>query len=180
MACVCGNLLTAGIDVLCENNAGGVLEILVADKCNMTDFVEVSEGLINSITMELGSQFYTIETQRLTANFEENETNNFDNGSKYFDQILNLVVARRDVARRNAISQLGAGQKDLIFLVRDSNSTWWAMGFNEGLKLATATGGTGTKKEDLNGFTIQFNGTDSEMMYVVDETIIDSLRVPAV
>lgn len=179
MACTCANLLTQGIDVLCENNAGGVLEILVADACQMVDFVEVSEGLINSITMESGSQFYTIETQRLTANFEENETNNFDNGSKYFDQILNLVVARRDVSRRNAISSLGAGQKDLIFLVKDSNGTWWAMGFNEGLKLATTTGGTGTKKEDLNGFTIQFTGQDSLMMYVVDESIIPALLTPA-
>jgi hypothetical protein len=179
MACVCANLLTEGIDVLCENNAGGVLDILVADKCQIADYTESSPGVVDSITMETGAQFYRIETQRLTASFEENETNNFDNGSKFFDHILNIVVARRDVARRNAIAGLGAGQKDLVFLVKDSNSTWWEMGLEEGIKLLTSTGGSGTKKEDLNGYTIQFTGQSSDLMSTVDSGIIDALLTPA-
>ncbi len=179
MACICANLLTEGIDVLCENNAGGVLRILVADKCQITDYTETVPGIIDAVTMETTSQFFEINTQRLTANYEENETNNFDNGSKFYDYIINLVVARRDVARRNAIAGLGAGQKDLIFIVQDSNGTEWGIGFDEGMKLATTTGGSGTKKEDLNGYTIQFNGTSSELMPTVDPSIITALLVPA-
>lgn len=180
MACTCVNLLTEGIDVLCENNAGGVIRILVADKCQITDYTETVPGIIDTVTMEPGSQFYTIETQRLTASFEENETNNFDTGSKFYDHLLNLVVARRDVDRRNAIAGLGAGQKDLIFIVQDSNGTEWGLGFEEGLKLATTSGGTGTKKEDLNGYNIQFSGQSSTLISSVDPAIIDALLVPAV
>ena len=180
MACICANLLTEGIDVLCENNAGGVLRILVADKCQMVDYTETVPGIVDAITMEVGSQFYEISTQRLTASFQENETNNFDTGSKYFDQILAVVIARRDVDRRNAIAGLGAGQKDLIFIVQDSNATEWALGFEEGLKLSTTVGGSGTKKEELNGFTITFNGQASEMIPTVDPAIIPALLIPAV
>jgi hypothetical protein len=179
MACICANLLTEGIDVLCENNSGGVLEILVADACQIVGFTETVDGIVDSITMETGAQFYPIETQRLTASFEENETNNFDNGSKFYDQILNIVVARRDVARRNAIAGLGAGQKDLVFIVRDSNSTWWEQGLSEGMKLLTSTGGSGVKKEDLNGYTIQFSGQSSDLMSTVDDAIISALLIPA-
>ncbi len=179
MPCICANLLTEGIDVLCENNAGGVLRILVTDKCQVADYTETVPGVIDSITMETGAQFFELNTQRLTASYEENETNNFDNGSKYFDYIINLVVARRDVARRNALAGLGAGQKDLVFIIQDSNGTEWAIGFEEGMKLATTTGGSGTKKEDLNGFTIQFTGQGSELMPTVDSAIIDALLIPA-
>tara|TARA_R110002153_G_scaffold189041_4_gene341887 strand:+ start:2705 stop:3256 length:552 start_codon:yes stop_codon:yes gene_type:complete len=183
MACICGNLIVDGIEVLCDNNAGGVLRILVTDACNLQSpnpYTETVEGIIDGINLELGSQFFEINTQRLTASLEENETNVIETGSKYFDQILNLVVARRDVARRNSISTLGAGQKDLVFLVQDSNKIWWAVGINEGVKLFTDASGTGTKKEELNGYTIQFTGQDSIMMSTVDGTIIPSLEVPAV
>lgn len=180
MACnVCVTLLTQGIDALCDNNAGGVLDILVADKCQVAGYTEASPGIVDSITMESGSQFFRIETQRLTASFQENETNNYDNGSKFYDQILDIVVARRDVARRNAIAELGAGQKDLVFLVKDSNGTWWEMGLEEGLKLFTNNGGSGTKKEDLNGYTIQFTGQSSDLMSTVDDGIIMALLSPA-
>lgn len=179
MPCTCTTLITTGIDVLCENNAGGVLDILVADACNITGYTETVAGVVDGITMETGSQFYTINTQRLTASFEENETNNFDNGSKFYDQILNIVVARRDVSRRNAISELGAGQKDLVFIVKDSNGTYWEMGLEEGMKLFTNTGGSGVKKEDLNGYTIQFTGQSSDLMSTVDDTIISALLQPA-
>lgn len=180
MPCTCATLLTEGIDVLCENNAGGVLRILVADKCQIVAYTETVPGVIDSITMELGSQFYVIEVQRLTANFEENETNNFDNGSKYYDHVINITVARRDVARRNAIAGLGAGQKDLVFIVQDGNGTEWGLGFDEGLKLATSTGGSGTKKEDLNGYVIQFTGQSSDLIPTVDPSIIGALLIPAV
>ena len=180
MACICGNIITEGIEVLCDNNAGGILSIYVTDKCNIIDYTETVEGIIDSIDMELTTQFWKIETQRLTASLEENETNNIDNGSKFFDQILNLVVAKRDVARRNAIASYGAGQKDLVFIVEDSNKTLWVAGIEEGLKLNTNTSGTGTKKEDLNGYTIQFTGQESEMMSTLDPAGLPALLIPAV
>lgn len=180
MACnSCVTLLTTGIDALCDNNAGGVLDILVADKCQIAGYTETTPGEVDSITMETGAQFFRIETQRLTASFEENETNNYDNGSKFYDQILNIVVARRDLDRRNAISELGAGQKDLVFIVKDSNGTYWEMGIEEGMKLFTNNGGSGTKKEDLNGYTIQFTGQSSDLMSTVDSSIITALLSPA-
>jgi hypothetical protein len=183
MSCICGNLIVDGIAVLCDNNAGGIQRILVADKCNfdsLDPYTETVEGVIDGINLELGTQFFEINTQRLTASLEENETNNIDNGSKFYDDVLNIVVARRDVARRNSIATLGAGQKDLVFLIEDSNKTWWAVGINEGMKLFTNTSGTGAKKEDLNGYTIQFTGQDSVMMSTVDSGLIPALLVPAV
>jgi hypothetical protein len=180
MACICGNIITEGIEVLCDNNAGGILSIYVTDKCNITGYTETVDGIIDSIDMEIGTQFYKIETQRLTASLEENETNNIDNGSKFFDQILNLVVARRDVARRNAIASYGAGQKDLVFVIEDSNNTLWVGGIEEGMKLLTNTSGSGTKKEDLNGYTIQFTGQESAMMSTLDSAGLPALLVPAI
>jgi len=180
MACTCANLLTTGIDALCENNSGGLGEIIVADKCQITDYTETVPGIVDAVTMELGTQFYSIEVQRLTASFQENEQNNFDNGSKFYQLILDLIVARRDTARRNSIVELGAGQKDLVFIVKDANGIYWEMGLDEGMKLFTNAGGSGTKKEDLNGYTIQFTGDSSALMRTVDAAIIDALLLPAV
>lgn len=182
MACTCSsNQISAGIAVLCDNNAGGIKRILVAELCNVQSTAVTTEGTVDSITMETGKQFWEINTQRLTASLEENETNNLDNGSKYYDQVLNIVLAKRDTAKRNAIKLMGAGQKDLAFLVQDSNNYWWCVGFNEGLKLFTNTSGTGTKKEDLNGYTIQFTGQDSVLMSYGDltDSEITALLSPA-
>jgi hypothetical protein len=74
MSCICGNLIVDGIAVLCDNNAGGIQRILVADKCNfdsLDPYTETVEGVIDGINLELGTQFFEINTQRLTASLEK-------------------------------------------------------------------------------------------------------------
>ena len=181
MSAACGNLITQGIEVLCDNNSGGILRILVTDYCNLVQsgLTETTEGTYDAIQVATGEKFYEINTQRLTASIEENEENNIDNGSKKIMQILNLVIAKRDVNRRNAIKAMGAGQKLLSFAVQDSNRIWWGLGFREGVQLLTNTSGSGTKKEDLNGYTIQFSGDASNYMSKIDDSLIDDLLVAA-
>ncbi len=181
MSAACGNLITEGIEVLCTNNSGGVLRILVTDYCNLVQagLTEPTDGMYTAIEVATGERFYEVNTQRLTASIEENEENNIDNGSKKIMQILNIVVAKRDVDRRNTIKSLGAGQKQLSFAVQDSNKIWWGVGFREGVQLLTNTSGSGTKKEDLNGYTIQFYGDASEYMSKIDDGLIDALLLPA-
>lgn len=179
----CGNLIISDIEVLCENNSGGVAEeILVTDWCNLIQagLLETVEGIYDAIQIEVGEKFWQMNVLRLSAELKEDDLSNFDTGSTGFKQILDVIIPRKDVARRNSIRTMGAGQKKLAFAVLDGNGIWWGCGFREGVQLMTRPSGTGKKKEDLNGYTISFQGDASIEMSTIDPALIAGLQIPAV
>jgi len=177
----CPNLIAVGIEPLCDNNSGGAKQILVTDFCNIVQagLTETLPGIYDAIQVATGEKFYVVETQRLTTFLTENLTNNFDVGSAEFIQELTIVIAKRDVERRNAIRGIGAGQKRLAIAIEDSNGIWWGVGFKEGVQLSTNTSGTGTKKADLNGYTVLFSGEASDYMSTIDPALIAALLIAA-
>lgn len=178
----CANLITVGIEVLCDNNSGGAVEIYVTDFCNLiqTGLTETVDGIFDAVDVAVGEKFYRINTQRLTSELKEEDIINIDNGSTSFKQILDIIVAKKDVARRNALKAMGAGQKELSFIVKDSNGEYWGVGFREGVQLFTKTSSTGKKKEDLNGYLVSFQGDASIEMSTIDPSLIAALLVPAI
>ena len=173
------NALTSGIAKTCQNSAGGVQAVYVADFDTITAITVGTSSfspnfdIITAITTS--DQFYKIETNKNTSTMEEKTVINLDNSSTYHEITVKLILSRRDSEKRAFIDTLIAGQKSLALLVTDSNSVTWLVGKIEGAYVTEVMSASGQKKGDGNNYTITFLAQEPNQSYQVDDTIISSL-----
>lgn len=169
MACT---LMTGGIPKDCSNNLGGIQKILVTDKENVVSTTEVG-GEITAITMATGEVYYEFVFNRNTSSFTDTATVGIENGTLFYNQVVSLVIPRRDKTKRAALALLM--QKDLSVIVQDQNDKYWLLGKQNGLLVSEIVSGSGTAKTDLNGYTITLTGEEPEQAPEVSSSIIAGL-----
>lgn len=160
-----------GITKGCTNNIGGITNFYIAP----SEFVSastVTSGTVTSITMSGSSKFVEFEFNKNTANYVEDGTISLENGSTFFSQTVSLVIPRREVAKRNSIALIAAGQRDLDIIVKDSNGLFWYIGYANSANLTALGEGSGTAKADGSKYSLTFLAEEPEMMYEVNSAII--------
>jgi len=169
------DLLTSGISKSCDNNTAGVSKIYISDFERITGTTETA-GELTAITLSGGTgSFYEFEFNRNTSSYSEDLTIDLANGSSFYAQTVNLVLSRREKTKREAISQLTAGQKELFVIVLDSNGLYWAFGVGEGCIVTGIAGGSGVNKGDANNYQITMTAEEANSALEVDSTIVAAL-----
>ncbi len=168
MAC---DILTGGVVKDCENNAGGLRKIWITDLDNITSYTEASD-VITAITMvsSPATQFYELEFNRNTSGFTENQPINVENGSAYYEQIVDLVIPKRDATKRAAIKVLA--QRDVVLIVLDANGIYWLVGKDNGALLTEHTGGAGLVKADGSKYVLKFTAEEFTMAQTIEEAAV--------
>jgi hypothetical protein len=168
------DLLNGGIEKGCGPNLGGLKKVYITNLENVDPVPTVTAGEISAITMTSGAVFYEFAFPKNTSSFTEDLTSDITTGSEFWTSTLTLVFTKREAAKREKIALL-AGQRDLAIIVQDQNDTYWYMGLSNGMTLTQTTGGSGTTKTDLNGYTLTFTGEEMYQMPEVDSSIIAGL-----
>jgi hypothetical protein len=169
MACI---TLNAGIPAGCESNSGGVKKIWITDYANVVKIEELG-GVVSDIELESNTSFYEFAFNKETSSFTENTVVNVQNGSIFYDQTVSLVLARREVAKRNVLKMMA--MRDLAVIVLDSNGLYWLIGKGEGAMITETQSQTGVTKEDANGYTITITAKETAPAPEIDKDIIDGL-----
>ena len=173
MAC---NILSC-IQKGCENNAGGLRKFYVADAESITG-ITVSNGTVTAIGLSGGTPaFYEFEFNKNSAQYIETGNIDLTNGSTFYTVETTLNIARRDVDKRNSISLLGAGQRDLVVVVLDANGIYWLQGLTNYANLTAVGEGSGLAKADGSKYSLTLTSEEPDMMPEVDPTIIAALLV---
>lgn len=176
MAC---NILSC-IQKGCENNAGGLLKFYVADAESVTGITE-SNGTVTSIGLSGGTPaFYEFEFNKNSAQYIETGNIDLTNGSTFYTVETTLNIARRDVAKRNSIQLLGAGQRDLLVIVKDANGLYWLQGKTNYTNLTAVGEGSGLAKADGSKYSLTLTSEEPDMMPEVDSAIIAGLLVACI
>lgn len=116
--------------------------------------------------------FFEIQTNKNVCNFQETTAIDLAAGTTYFNQIVTLILTRRDTTKRTYINKLIAGQKDLLVIVQDSNNIYWLIGLIEGARVTGIDGGTGVQKTDRNGYEVVFTASERLQAYEIDYAAI--------
>lgn len=175
------NALISGLAKSCDTNAGGVNKVFLTDYSNVAAITEgtypYSAGFwVDGITMATQS-FFEFQTNKNVCNFTEAVSIDMTNGTTFFNQVVTIVLSRRETTKRNAIEKLVAGQKQLMVIVLDSNGNYWLFGRAEGAYVTAIEGGSGTAKADANGYTITLTAMEPEQAWQVDPTIISGITI---
>lgn len=175
------NALTAGLTKSCETNAGGINKIYIADYENAASYTigaatspQVGDW-IDTITMASSTHFYEFQTNKNVCNFTESVAIDLTNGTTFFNQVVTLVLSRRETTKRTAIEKLVNGQKQLAIIVLDTNGNYWLFGKTEGAFVSAIEGGSGTAKADANGYTVTFTAMEPAQAWGIDPTAISTI-----
>ena len=118
----------------------------------------------------LAPVFYEVQTNKNVCNFQETVAIDMVAGTTFYNQVLTLVLSRRETTKRSFIEKLVAGQKQLALIILDSNGLYWLSGASEGSYVTSIDGSTGTTKADASGYSIIFTAMEPLQAWEVDPT----------
>ena len=169
----------------CDPSTGGIQTVGITDFANVTidPASDITDGTVTNITMETTTLFHKFDFTKNSSSASEPMAVDSATGSTFYTHTVNVQIARREVAKRNSISLLAAGQRELMIIVKDNNNQYWLAGysanFEEGVQLTGDDGGTGVAKGDMNGYNLTFTGEQKDRMLLIDPTIVDALFIAA-
>jgi hypothetical protein len=157
MSCILGN----GISLGCKDSIGGVKAVYIA---SYKDNVDYTYGAIGDpdedviLTMTGTENFFKFAMRSEQGEFTQNGVHSVENGTNYWDQVVNLIFTKNDASDRNTLKVLA--QSTLLIVVQDQNNKYWLVGQTNGADLTASTQSAGKMYGDLNGTTVSFLGKD--------------------
>jgi hypothetical protein len=156
--------LSTGFTLDCKDGIGGIKQIVLVDKANVTSF-SFQEGteIVTAINALDQNDIYTYELPTQTGSFEETINFNRDNGTVFYTQTVNVMLQKLSYAKRLELQNVATAR--VIVFVEDTNGNWWAVGYEYGADLSTSTAATGTVLGDMNGYTLAFTHEAAKRAY---------------
>lgn len=155
--------LSIGMSLDCKDSLGGIKKIVLADKTNIDSFTLDANEIVTAILANNANEIYTYELPTQTGSFEETINFNRDNGTVFYTQTVNIMLQKLSSAKRLELQNVAKAR--VIVFVNDSNDNWWAVGYEYGADLSTATAATGTVLGDMNGFILAFTHETPKRAY---------------
>ena len=153
----------------CKDSIGG----LVA--CYFTNFSDVD---VNGYTYDVtDTDMITLISGAVTINaykydlkgnssLDTNITPSRENGTTFFEQVLNLTLKKLDVSMHKEVKLLAYGRPRI--LVEDNNGNFFWVGTKFGADVTGGTIVTGAAMGDLSGYTLSFTAQELTPANFVD------------
>ena len=146
--------LSTGFTLDCKDGIGGIKQIVLVDKTEVTSFTLDANEIVTAINGPASGDLYTYELPTQTGSFEETINFNRDNGTVFYTQTVNVMLQKLSSAKRLELQNVATAR--VIVFVEDTNGNWWAVGYEYGADLSTGTAATGAVLGDMNGYTLAF------------------------
>ena len=171
MAC----LLTQSFPLDCRDAVGGIKAVRFASLAQWTTLgASVASGEVQSFS-NASSVFYTYAQLKESSFASDNIAGSMSAGTLFYTPTLTVILPKLSAAKAREILLLGKNR--LVALVESNDGTIYVLGAANGVELVTGTGATGTAFGDLNGYTLNFEGRESEPFYTVSLALADSVSV---
>jgi hypothetical protein len=158
--------LSTGFTLDCKDGIGGIKQIVLVDKANVTSFTLDGSEVVTDIEGAVAGDLFTYELPTQTGSFEETINFNRDNGTVFYTQTVNVMLQKLSAAKRLELQNVATAR--VIVFVEDTNGNWWAVGYEYGADLSTSTAATGAVLGDMNGYTLAFVHESAKRAYKLE------------
>ncbi len=170
MACA----LTQGFSLDCKDAIGGIKSVRFAA---LADYIALDPTYTTG-TVSFGSAtdaFRKYELDKEESSFNDDPTPGSNRGTLYYVPMVNFILSKLDIAKRNEMQLLSKNRVVAIIETREATPSYWAIGVTNGLDLSAGVGGSGVAAADLNGYTMTFTGLEPDPMVSVSSADLDSI-----
>ena len=149
--------LSLGRLIPCKDVVGGLKAVFFMNAGDMTGvtYDAVNTDVIETITGTPSGYKYDLKG---ASSFEQTIVTSRETGTTYFEQVLNLVLNKQDIATHKQVKLLAYGNPNVI--VVDNNSNYFMCGLKFGMDVTGGTITTGGAMGDANGYTLTLTGME--------------------
>ena len=159
--------ISSAFSLPCENNTGGLVNIWLTDKANVSSFT-LSGSSYNAVTMVSSAVFYKYEFEQDLAEYTNPASR--ENSSTLVNHNIEFYLTKMTATQRDANQSLfDSSTCGMVAIVEDGNTNKWVVGYSENfalarpLKIASTEGGTGKAFSDGNGTVVNLASSDNEL-----------------
>jgi len=144
----------------CKDQVGGLNAVyFINSNAALTiDYDTANTDVIDQIAVTAVTA-YAYELKG-TSNFEQAINSSRDNGTTFFEQVLNIVLKKQDADTTRQVKLLAWGKPYVV--VEDNNGNAWFMGLEHGAEVTGGSIVTGSAMGDLTGYNVTLTGQERE------------------
>ena len=153
MAC---DFITAGRLEACKDSVGGIKSVAFIENSTLglISYDLTDTDVIDSVGTVTAYQYDV----RNASTYTETITSSRENGTTYFEQVLELQLPKLSKEDHKAIKLLSYGHPTI--LIEDNNGNYFLAGIEYGLDVTGGTIATGAAMGDTSGYTLTFTGME--------------------
>ena len=160
--------LTAGIQLGCRDNVGGLKTMWITDFCNIDSITQNSGDTITQISGT--GTFYCFELIRTSSQLTETVNASLENGTIFYQTEVAAYFSKLEQSKRNILKTLGQSQR-LAIVVEDNNGSYFYLGQTYGSYVSAGSNVTGKALGDQNGYNITFQAMEPNPMNELNGTL---------
>jgi hypothetical protein len=158
--------LTRGRLEECKESVGGIDKIYFINYGELGDITYGTEDQITVIAGTFSAYAYELKSDNNT--FEQTITSDRNNGTTYFEQVLNIGLKKLTREDHKEIKLLAYGRPHIV--VEDNNGNQFLMGVDFGADVTGGTVATGGAKGDMSGYTLTFTAQEKRPASFIGNT----------
>jgi hypothetical protein len=148
----------------CSDSIGGIQKIYIAGGTGttvggVTGYTYNATDSITGATSAAGTIFYGFELKRGTSQLTQNIQKSFENGTVFYEQLLEAVMYKYDATKRTIIENL-ASKDNLQVIAIDQNGTQVMLGQVRGMYVSAGALTSGLALGDRNGANFTMTGQE--------------------
>ena len=145
--------LTAGIQLGCRDNTGGLATLWITDYTNVTSLTSNTGDTITAISGT--GTFYEFQLNRTSSQLTETVNASLENGTVFYQGEIVTYFNKLGQDKRNILKTLAQSQR-LAIVAEDNNGQYFYLGQTYGCFISAGTSVTGKALGDANGYNMTF------------------------
>lgn len=139
----------------CKDSVGGIKNVYFTDFGNFGSIASRTDEEITDFTTD--ATWYKYEVKGASS-FTQNIQSNRDNGTTFFEQVVELTFKKMSVEDHDRIYKIAAGRPHIV--IEDYNENFFLAGEEHGCEATAGTVVTGAAMGDLTGYTLTLTATE--------------------
>lgn len=145
--------LTAGIQIGCRDNTGGLKTLWITDYTNVSSITQTTGDTITAISGT--GTFYEFQLIRTSSQLTETVNASLENGTVFYQGEIVTYFNKLGQDKRNILKTLAQSQR-LAIVAEDNNGQYFYLGQTYGCFISAGTSVTGKALGDANGYNLTF------------------------
>jgi len=146
--------ISLGRNLPCKDAVGGIQAVYFINYSNLAVTQSASDVVTGLGTVTA----YKYEVKGANNNLQDNINSSRDNGTTFFEQVVNVQFSKLDASTNKELKLLAYGRPQMI--VHTYQGDAFLCGKNNGMELTAGSIQTGTALGDLYGYTATFTGQE--------------------
>lgn len=166
--------LATGFSRDCSDSIGGIEEILISERDNITAFT-LANHEITAITQAGATNFYKYNLKKESGSLMSTSTIDPVGGTSFYDNVAAFTINKLSAVKSNELKLAILAR--VFVIVKDNNGVYWSLGadaFAEGSSLVAQTG---QAFGDANQYQIEITDKSKLPCYAVQASVVAGLTI---